>query len=92
MKWKAINESPEGYEPVYSVIEQDTGRDIAGNLEKDEAVLIENVREIYEAAMKTKDYLEEYYMKDSDSNKEKLKNINMTITRLEIILNKIERK
>ena len=89
MEWIKINESPDGYEPIYSVIEKETGRDIATNLEKDEAILIENVREMYEISMQSKIFLEEYCMKDDISSKEKLNDVNNTLTKLEILLTKI---
>jgi hypothetical protein len=89
MNWIAINNNPEGFESSYIVIEKQTGRDIAINLEKDEALLIENVREIYEYSKKVKDYLNEYYMNDNSSSKEKLREININLTKLEIVLSKI---
>jgi len=89
MKWIKVNESPEGYEAVYSIIEKETGRDIATNLEKDEAILIENVQEMYDISTKLQVFVEEYYMNDDESSKEKLKEVNNVLTKLEILLSKI---
>ena len=89
MKWVKVNESPEGYEAIYSIIEKETGRDIANNLEKDEAILIENVKEMYELSTKLQKIVEEYYMNDIDSSKEKLSDINNMLTELELLLSKI---
>jgi len=90
MEWIKINESPEGYEPVYSVIEKETGRDIAINLEKDEAILIENIQEMYNISTKLQVFVEEYYMNDDESSKEKLNEVNNVLTELELLLSKIK--
>ena len=70
MIWKAINQSPEGYEPVYSVVEIDTGRLIADNLEKDEALKIERIHILTENLFECRDMLERLFIdtrcKDED--------------------------
>lgn len=92
MEWVKVNESPVGYEPIYTVLEKNTGREVASNLEKDEACIIENSRELYDLCIASKEYLDEYYMKDDFHDKETLRVINTTLTKIEILLTKIERE
>jgi hypothetical protein len=90
MIWEKINESPVGYEPVYSVIETTTGRRIAENLELDEAIYIENVKLLYFWSKKSINFLDKYYMADKSSSKEDLEKINEILTSLEMLHKRIE--
>lgn len=92
MIWEKVNESPVGYEPVYSIIESTTGRQIAGNLELDEAVLIENVKLLYFWSKKSIKIIDKYYMNDKSSSNEFLNETNELLTAIELLHNKIEKE
>ena len=92
MIWQKQNESPVGYEPVYSVVETTTGRRIAENLELDEAVLIENIKLLYFWSKKSVNILDKYYMNDKNSSKEDLENVNEILTSLEMLHMRIEKE
>jgi hypothetical protein len=74
---------------TYNIWEPLTGREIANNLEIDEAVLIENARELYLLAQQTKNHLEHYYMADRDNDLLVRQEINEHLTQLEILLTEI---
>ena len=83
--WSKVKDSKEGI-TTYSIWEPKTGREIAKNLELDEAKLIENARELYVLSKQTKNHLEHYYMEDRDNDLEVRKEINKNLTKLEILL------
>ena len=89
--WTKINENPAGYEVNYSVVEVETGRDIAINLEEEEAILIENIHELYNLSFDIKDIVNDYYMKDENSSADELMEINKKLTNIELLLSKINK-
>lgn len=93
MKWVAKNESPIGYEPIYSVVEKKTGRNIATDLEREEAHKIARSEEMFEMLCNSREMLEElflYYRKEN-SKPEFLKSVNMMIAKIDILKNEIVR-
>ena len=88
MSWIKQNESPVGYEPVWTVIEKETGREIATSLEEDEALIIENSLEIFESLQKSRSIIDKYYMNDRESDKKELRQINETLTKIEMLLSR----
>ena len=82
--WIAVNESPLGFEPVYSVIDKETGRDIALNLDKEEAIKISNSNEMYDIIYNSRELLERMFL--NDKNEETLKEVNLMITRIDTLL------
>lgn len=89
--WTAQNEAPVGYEPVYSVVETKTGRDIATNLDRQEAHVVAAAPELHEITKGTREMLEELYLHYRYDNPAFLKEVNMMIARMDIILNQIQR-
>jgi len=92
MKWKIINESPDGFEPIYTVTEITTGRDIATNLEYDEAQLIANSKNMFDIISNTRDMLEELYLHYRKKNDKFIDDVNEMITKIDIIKDKVNCK
>lgn len=67
MNWVVKNESPEGFEPIYSVMETTTGREIALGLEQDEAIKIANCEEAFYLLKDLKEALEEFFLSSDQS-------------------------
>lgn len=88
--WKAINLAPSGYEPVYSIIDTQTGRDIATDLEKDEALKIEKVFELADVCVECREMLEELYLHSNSEDQEFLKSVNNMIIKIDYLKKDME--
>lgn len=91
--WEIINESPVGYEPVYSVIEKETGREIAINLELDEAIKVKHSIDMYHTLKQFNDGIADklYVNCRVEENDAFLKEANESITRMEQLFHKMNR-
>jgi hypothetical protein len=92
MNWIIENESPVGYEPVYSVMDKTTGRRIATDLEKDEALKIANCEELTYLLKDLVEVVDELYVNTIIKDEEHLKYINGLIKHSQKVLSKIEVK
>ena len=77
-------------EPVYAIIDTDTGRDIATNLEKDEALKIERVFELSETLYNCRDMLEELFINTRCKDDDFLKSVNDMIIKINVIKKDME--
>ena len=89
--WISQNESPIGYEPVYSVKEKETGRDIALNLEKEEANIIANSKDTYKLLIDLREVMDDLYINCKSTDETFLKRVNMLIGLMDHQISKIER-
>lgn len=92
MTWKAINEAPVGFQPLYSVLEPETGRHIATDLEYYEAFQVANAPEMYEIIENSVKAMEELYVHYPKKDRAFLESVNEILTKMYTILDKIPRE
>ena len=89
--WEIVNESPLGYEPVYSVIDKNSGRDIAINLDLDEAIKVKYSVEVYDILKEFNDGIADKLYVSCRGDDAFMKQANEVITRMEEIFHKMNR-
>ena len=89
--WEIVNESPLGYEAVYTVVEKETGRDIATNLDLDEAIKIKHSIEMYDILLVFNKGLADKLYISSKGDDEFMKEANESITQMEMLYHKMNR-
>jgi len=89
--WDIFNESPKGYEPAFSVINTENGREISSNLELDEAIKVKYSNEIYDILKSFNNGIADKLYITSKADKEFLKNANEIITKMEELYHRINR-
>lgn len=90
MNWTVKNESPVGYEPVYTVFDKITGRDIATGLEEDEALKIANCEQCFFALKDLVEIVDEIYVKTTINDKDQLDYISATLIEAQKLLAKVK--
>ena len=92
MKWIKNRLTPNDCEPIYEIIEVETGREISNNIEEDEADIICNSKQMYNILLESVEYLEDLYLSTKITNQNQLDCINNHITDVYKILDKIRKK
>jgi len=89
--WEIINESPVGYEPVYSVLEKKSGRDIATNLDLDEAIKVKYSIDVYDILKEFNNGIADKLYVSCREDDDFMKEANETITKMEEMFHRMNR-
>ena len=90
--WKPNRITPENCEGIYEVLEVETGREIAVNVELDEANKIVYSNEMYEILVDSIDYMEKLYLSTKIKNQNELDDINNHLTNIYKLISNINKK